>query len=137
MKSSLIRYGGSHTFTRINSTTFVFNFEPHPTDLYSDEERHEIKDTIGGKRILQSFGFHECDRELVINTWLKSNNALDLRDARRLRYQWTYKNWDGYTRIVRFHPGKQGLTIDFENAKFQDGSWAFRTTMTFMVCAEV
>jgi len=114
----------------------MFNLEPHPTNLFEDEERYEIEDTIGGKRILQTFGFHECDRELTIETWLKENYAYDLRDARKLMYQWTYTNWNGYSRVVRFHPGKQGLNIDWENAKFNDGSWAFKTRITFLVCKE-
>lgn len=122
-----------HEFERINSTIFSFNIEPHPSDFYSYEERGSMEETIGGNRIVQSFGFHECDRIITLSTYLKEDWALDLIDARATRKEWRLVNWQGIERIVRFNIGKEGLIVEFVNAKFPTGEWAYRADMSFLI----
>jgi hypothetical protein len=132
-KSTLQCYGSTHTFTRINSSVLAFHYSK--SNLYKDIERAEAVETIGGKRIIQSSGFFDCDRDITIEAHLTYNQALDLRDARLTRKLWTFTNWYGYTKNVRFAPEEDGLIIDFDNAINEQDEWMFRVSMRFMVVA--
>lgn len=132
MRATLERYDGSHTFTRIDNTLFTFNYEPQPAQMYASNERGDTQETISGKRIIQTFGAFDCDREIILETFLKEDWAKDLYDARMLCYNWKFQNWQGIKKIVRF-AFQDGLIIDWVNAQTDNGVWVFRTLIKFMV----
>ena len=114
-ETSLQRYDGVYLFSsQSNSAKFTFRIDggmgeylnANPDDYKNQfpPMRGEVRDTIGGGKIVQEFGQYDHDREITFSQFLTKLEYEDLLSAKALRATWTFIDYLGDTWIVKFAP---------------------------------